>query len=317
MNRFGGLVITALVFASSTSDAYVRSRTSHGTPTSWRSSCVLVQPDSVGTNDLDATTITATIQASMQAWAAATAACSYLTLSFVTPAVLDAHFDGINTIKFRADKWCHPDDSHSSGVCYSNAAAGITTVYYADRPGESDDGTMLDADVELNDINFTFAIVDPSAPAAIKPRSGTSIADFENTLVHELGHLQGLDHTCKDSSTPATELDETGMAPPSCAALASLSAAARAKITEATMFNSATAGETKKRTPEADDVAGICAAYPIANKPAACSPQSIAGYDGSHGCAFAARPATCVSWFWTSAALSIALLRRRRVRPAR
>ena len=95
------------------------------------------------------------------------------------------------------------------------------------------------------------------------PRAGTSLADFENTLTHELGHLQGLDHTCKDAATPAHEVDENGNPPPRCRSL-STCRADRSRSSDATMYNSATPGETKKRSPEADDVAGICDAYPLA-----------------------------------------------------
>jgi hypothetical protein len=270
------LALVALSATVATSaQAYVRSRTTHGTPTAWRANCVMVQPDSTGTADLDYPTVTTVIQQSMQAWATATASCGYLALNYMSPALLDAHYDGVNTIKFRTDRWCHPDDDHSQGVCYSTAAAGITTIFYVDSPGHDADGSLLDADVELNNINFTFAVVDPNSPVNIKPRMGTSLADLENTLVHELGHLQGLDHTCKDSATAANAVDDTGHAPPACSMLAALSPDVRTKITEATMFNSANPGETKKRSPEADDVAGICNAYPIAMKPSSCAPADL------------------------------------------
>ncbi len=294
MNALRWMVLGLVLSTTTSSHAYVRSRTTHGTVTAWRSNCILVQPDSVGTGDLPSATLTTVIQASLQAWTTATMGCSYLALDYVPPAPLDAHYDGINSIKFRSDKWCHPDDAKSNSICYSKAAAGITTIYYVDSPGHEADGSMLDADIELNNINFTFAVVDPAAPTSIMPRAGTSLADLANTLVHELGHLQGLDHTCADSATSPTVLDDTGAKPPACSALASLSPDARTKIREATMFNSADVGETKKRTPEADDVAGICNAYPTAKKPAACSPADLSGFGG--GCdiggALAHRPAT-------------------------
>jgi hypothetical protein len=271
----------------------VRSRTTHGTPTHWKANCVFVQPDSTGSPDLDLGTTFTAIQASMQAWRDATQSCAYLTLNYVDPAVLDAHFDGTNTIKFRTDKWCHPNDSQSQDVCYSPIAAGITTVYYVDRPGDSDDGIILDADVELNNLNFTFDFVDPAKGATKPARAGTAIADFENTLVHELGHLQGLDHTCNNGDAPTNEVDENGQPPPSCDKLAALPADERLKITEATMFASAAPAETKKRTPEADDIAGICSAYPIGSAPKQCVVADIGSY-AKRGCAMGA-PAPVVA----------------------
>jgi MYXO-CTERM domain-containing protein len=53
--------------------------------------------------------------------------------------------------------------------------------------------------------------------------------DIQNTITHELGHVVGLDHV---------------------------------PDVEATMFDHAGPGETKKRTLEPDDIDGICALYP-------------------------------------------------------
>jgi hypothetical protein len=275
----------ALAFAfSSTAHAYVRSRTQHGTPVYWPGGCVFVQPDSGGTPDLDSTTVFDTIMQSIGAWQSVTADCAYLKINYVDPAPLEAHLDGKNVVKFRTDQWCHPNDSQNHDVCYDAAAAAITTVFYLDRPGQSQDGYIIDADIELNDINFTFVTVVVGQPLPTG-RAGTSIADLANTLTHELGHLQGLDHTCKDAATPSNEVDDTGQPPPDCNDLQALPLAERVKITEATMFNSATPGETKKRTPEADDIAGVCAAYPIADaaKHSSCKPTKLSDYS-TGGC---------------------------------
>ena len=143
-------------------------------------------------------------------------------------------------------------------------------------------GTIIDADIEMNEVNFTFI----QSPTAKTVRKGTAEADFENTLTHEMGHLMGLDHTCADSSTPANALDNNGVRPVSCDQLKTLAAAARSVIEEATMFNRATPGETKKRTPEADDIAGICEAYPSSGKvPTRCAPVDLASYNS--GCQIA------------------------------
>ena len=305
------LLVTALLLGASPAQAYVRSRTPNGTPTSWRSSCAIVQPDSAGSPDLANEVTFATIQASMQAWRGATQSCSYLTLTYVVPAPVEAHYDGLNVIKFRTDEWCHPNDSQSKDVCYSKVAAAITTVFYVDQKGARDDGALLDTDVELNNIDFTFQVVNPTAPLSMPARDGTSVADFENTLVHELGHLQGLDHTCKDASTPSWEVDDTGAAPPACTGLSGLPGAEIEKIANATMYNSATPGETKKRTPEADDIAGICAAYPLASAPTTCKAAKLSGY--GKGCALGGRgnlPRGLTIVLLATAAL---LLRRRSV----
>ena len=283
MRASAAIALAAVSFAS-TAHAYVRSRTQHGTAVHWPGGCVYLQPDADGSPDLDPSVVFSTIQASMNDWMSADSSCSYLVLKYDQPAKVEAHLDGKNVVKFRTDKWCHPDDTQNHDVCYDKAAAAITTVFYLDRQGESDDGYIIDADIELNSIDFTFITVIPGMTNP-RPRSGTTIADLENTLTHEMGHVQGLDHTCGDSATPTNEVDENGNTPPACNMLAQLPADERTKIIEATMYNSAMPGETKKRTPELDDVAGICAAYPIADasKHSSCSHTDLRKYNTS-GC---------------------------------
>jgi hypothetical protein len=267
------LVAAGALALGGSADAYVRSRTQHGTAVYWPGGCAFVQPDSGVPADAPPNTFDI-IQKSMNNWQSVTLSCGYLQLKYDAPAPLEAHLDGRNVVKFRTDKWCHPDDAQNKGVCYEKAAAAITTVFYLDRPGSSQDGFIIDADVELNDLYFTFVdiLVGQPVPA---PRSGTTVADLENTLTHELGHLQGLDHTCKDAATPSNAVDENGNPPPPCPALDNPT------VFEATMYNSAQPGETKKRTPEADDIAGICAAYPLdkASHHASCEHTNLGDYD--------------------------------------
>ena len=308
------LAISALASALALSfafdaHAYVRSRTQHGTAVYWPGSCVWVQPDSDGSPDLTLEVVDATIQTSIDAWQNLTHACGYIDLKKDAPAKLEAHLDGKNVVKFRTDKWCHPDDAQNKSVCYDKSAAAITTVFYLDRPGQDQDGYIIDADIELNNINYTFVTVIDGQPLPTA-RMGTSIADFQNTLTHELGHLQGLDHTCKDAATPENEVDDTGNPPPACNNLASLNPADLQKIREATMFNSAAPGETKKRSPEADDVAGVCAIYPLDQKShhSTCAHTNLDDYQ-TRGCQFAPGATSGLALF--VAALALLLIRRR------
>jgi hypothetical protein len=252
--------------------AYVRNRTPNGIAVAWPGSCVFIQPDSAGTADLPSEMVFATVQKSLANWMTADSSCSYLQLSYMTPAPLEAHLDGKNVIKFRSDKWCHPEDAQEHNVCYSSVATGITTVFYVDKGDR--EGTLLDADIELNDLNFTF-VIEPTTQVA---RPGTVISDLENTLTHELGHVQGLDHTCNNGLSPAQEVDQNGAKPPSCDELGTLPAAQQMAIVNATMFPVAMAGETKKRMPSADDVAGVCAAYPQSKNPMVCKPVNLGDY---------------------------------------
>ena len=296
----------ALVACAATASAYVRSRTAKGVAVAWPGSCAFVTPDSTGTPDMPSDQVFATIQKSLANWTNAVADQAYLKLVYQDPMPLEAHLDGVNTVKFRTDRWCHPNDAQQKDVCYSAAAAGITTVFYV-QDGSDHAGTILDADIEINDLNFTFAILPTTATAnPMRP-----FADLENTLTHELSHLQGLDHTCKDAATPAQEVDDSGNPPPDCGSLGSLPLAEQLKIKQATMYNYASPGETSKRMPKADDVAGIVNAYPPANDPASCKPIDLNAFK-SGGCSIAGRATRSLAAIAVLLGALVALVARRR-----
>src|SRR5258706_15340411 len=132
------------------------------------------------------------------------AGCSYLKIIEDAPAALDAHLDNLNAIKFRSDKWCRPAEKGNAEICYSAQAAAITTVFYTTSPGKANDGAIVDADIQLNEMNFTFVWVGLKVPPI---RDNTMQSDLENTLTHELGHFQGLDHTCWDHIAATAPID--------------------------------------------------------------------------------------------------------------
>jgi MYXO-CTERM domain-containing protein len=299
------LLLAAVVMTVSVAYGYVRGRTKGLKFTYWKSGCIFITPDSTGTPDLPATAVFNTVTKSIANWTNATAGCTYMKLMSQPPGVHEAHYDGINTIKFRSDRWCHPNDAQQNDVCYSSAAAGITTVFYVDHGAA--EGTILDADIELNNLNFVFATIDPASPPGPTAPDGRSIADLENTLTHELGHVQGLDHTCADAATPPQEIDDTGNPPPACTAIPPNR---RAAVTSATMYNFAEPDETSKRMPKADDVAGICGAYPTSADPHSCQPLNLADYNGS-GCSVGGNGAGASGMLALLLLCGGALLRRR------
>ena len=292
--RLGWMVavagLAALVAAAS-ARAYVRSHTSKdNTPLAWDGNCAYLTPDSAYTPDVSTANVSAAIEASVATWNST--GCSYFNLKIDPPeaggsATMERPV-GKNFIVFRGDSWCPPDPKEA---CYDTSATALTTVFYIDKPGDGDNGRILDADVELNDVNFAFT-VDGTRP----PGSGSkTVADIQNTLTHELGHLLGLDHTCYDGWNPCettgrckaidiacqTEddcipLDDKGQRVPRCTDVLP------AEVTDATMFNYAQALDTSKRTLSQDDIDGVCGIYPLANDPGVCSRVDT---NGSTGCA--------------------------------
>jgi len=99
-------------------------------------------------------------------------------------------------------------------------------------------GEILDADILLNADKFRFD--DVSDPVACLALSGPTF-DLRNTLIHEMGHFIGFDHT---------------------------------PIREATMFASADRCEVGKRDLAEDDLMGLCSVYPKDGPTATCTPPA-------------------------------------------
>src|SRR5262245_41885772 len=95
--------------AAAPASGYVRTRSSKGTgiPTYWPGGCVFVQPDSDASIDLAIDQVSSILSRALNNWNSATSSCSYLQLKAVDPTPLEAHYDGVNVVKFRKDVWCH------------------------------------------------------------------------------------------------------------------------------------------------------------------------------------------------------------------
>ena len=246
--------------------AYVRTTTeTSGVPVQWNEKCIVVTIDMRGSKDVALPDIATTLQRAVANWTSRTQTCGGLSLAS-RPAykVLDVAPDGLPAVIFRNDAWQRP--GHAP---HDPAAIGLTTVMYVNTPGQPGDGTILDADIELNNVNYTFT----TNPANAAARPGTQLADLENTLTHELGHVQGLAHTCWDHITPTPPLDNNGQPIPDCN-----DPNLPPSITTTTMYPFATMeGETSKRNLNPDDVNGVCDVYkPLAGK-LGCYPEIDGG----------------------------------------
>ena len=123
----------------------------------------------------------------------------------VTPAVTDAN-DNINTIRFVG----------------SNITAGVFAVTITTF--DTATGEITDADMELNDRDFTWNTLGPTGTTGTPGR-----AVIENVVTHEIGHMVGLDHPLNSQST---------------------------------MYFASSAGYVAQASLEADDRAAIIADYP-------------------------------------------------------
>ncbi|MBT8495061.1 MAG: hypothetical protein KJO07_18590 [Deltaproteobacteria bacterium] len=247
-------------------------------PLRWTSGCVFVRFSAEGTSHIPGQDEFGIMASAVDSWLNATSSCSYFDVLLEEPEDSEVGNDQINLIKFRDTEWGRPAVGNAPAAVYPPQAAGLTTLFFRDRPCPDDDpppcpesnpgdGAIIDADIELNGVDFAISTGGNSSGNA------SCLSDLGNTLTHELGHLFGLDHTCFDGLPGQIRpVDGDGEPVPSCDE-PNLSD----EILEATMYNFQDCGETLKTTLEADDVAGFCAAYPLAADPNECKRVSADG----------------------------------------
>jgi hypothetical protein len=225
----------------------------------WESGCVFLTVDAAGTKEIAGEAEFAIVDNAIQSWNTAATSCSYLQLLNEGRREVETGRDNVNIIKFRDQSWCRPESKDDPARCHPEAAAGITTATYVDDPNSDRDGAIVDADIELNGVNFSIGVNGQTL--------GTQpcLSELQNTLTHELGHLLGIEHTCRATGDP-DRVDDQGRAVPSCQSTSDPT------ILNATMYNLQECGEVKKETLEPDDIAALCGIYPRANDPGTCEP---------------------------------------------
>jgi hypothetical protein len=249
---------------------FTRSTTSAGAPLFFEPGCAVVATHAGGASTVPGDLELAAIERSVTAWNQELFSCSDFSIHYLGALDLEPDFDGVNVVRFREDRWCRPGVGDDPEVCHDPAAAGLTFLTF----GLSGDrnGAILDADIELNGVDFALA-VDGQGPG-----DGGCPSEIQNTLTHELGHVIGLDHTCYDGIGPRPVTGE-GNPAPLCFPEGQLPAV----ITEATMYPFQECAETSKMSLEADDIAGACAIYASAG--GECTYPSFGGGFYTEGCA--------------------------------
>jgi hypothetical protein len=241
--------------------------TDAGNPLYWESGCIHLTVDSDGTKEIAGDQEFAVVDACIATWNDDTASCSYMKVVDDGRKSIEVNGkDYTNVLKFRDASWCRPATKDAPAKCYSDSSAGITTATFINDGGMRD-GAIVDADIEINGVNFSISVNGVTLGV-----TGCN-AELANTLTHELGHLHGLEHTCLASGDP-NRIDGNGNPVPECQSTTDPA------ITEATMYPFQDCGETKKETLEADDIAAICTIYPTTNDPHSCAPVEVS----SSGC---------------------------------
>ena len=150
-------------------------------PIYWDVDSVVYRINEAGTSDVSFDEASAAIRRSFDTWNEVS--CSGLRL--VYGGITGEDFVGFdstsiqsnsNIVMFVDSGWRHQGD-----------ALGLTSVTYDLTTGE-----IVDADIELNDQNFTFTTSDVPGEVQI---------DIQNTVTHEAGHVVGFDHSSQQGGT--------------------------------------------------------------------------------------------------------------------
>lgn len=231
------IFVASFAFAScalaGAAQAYVLSRTSNGTPLRWPRDQIYFGIAAAGSRSVPAAErargreVRAARNA-FQTWeAVAGSRVRFEYVGSMPDGSVPDQDDGFNTIVF-----------------YSQAlppeltdAIAVTAIVYGDRTG-----VLYDADILVNERDFSFSTF----------RAGGYV-DLESVLLHEAGHLLGLDHTC----------GLNGETSPSCYDPALASDPARyGSIINAVMFPARAPGEAVRHALSADDIDAASFLYP-------------------------------------------------------
>jgi hypothetical protein len=283
------------VDGSSRERAFVRNGpTKGGHFLSWASGCVLMIYASEGTSHLAGDLEFTVLDDTLKTWTNVPG--SYIELRSAGRETREVGKDIVNVVKFRDTRWCRPAVDGDPERCHSADAAAITTLAFIDDAGSDRDGEIVDADVEVNGVNF-----DISTDGKSEHSSGGCFADLGNTMTHELGHVLGLDHTCILSGQAAS-IDNDGNPVPRC------DLTTDEDIREATMFAAQVCSETKKITLGNNDLEAVETIYPVAQDPRECAPPD----DLSSGCCSASGDARGSLLLGAGTMLMLFARRRRR-----
>ncbi|MBK9069429.1 MAG: hypothetical protein IPL79_00235 [Myxococcales bacterium] len=243
---------------------FVSNTSSSGNRLYWAANCIYLGLDEAGTTQLAGELEFDVIQAALDTWTDATASCSYLTFIPERIGGREVAVDGVNLIKFRDTKWCVPATADAPEECLLPAASALTWLQSVNDPTSDRDGEIVDADIQINGVNFAIAHNGTTLGAA------TCQSELSNVITHELGHLLGLGHTCRLSGEEPA-VDHLGNPVPLCTQTAD------PDLTEATMAAGQECGDVNKNTLEADDIAAICANYAAVDVPATCERANLGG----------------------------------------
>jgi hypothetical protein len=293
----------AALFVSAPAAAYVRTRSADtNAPFFWRTPQVVLEvarPSdafAIAAGDVRAAAL-----AAIETWSYPAVDCTSLALT-LAPGFTDGQivaYDGHNRVIVRTGAWCRDPDAMSS--CHDPSLVALTTVFSRSKPGTFDDGQILEADIEVNDVGYEWAVI---PDGAFSGRDYANSYDLQGALTHEVGHFIGLAHDCLLPGD-GVRVDERGILSPECA---TLSSSESDQILSSTMYAVMSPADVSWRSLSPDDTRAVCAIYSHDEVP-------VAGWCAVGGSGDAASTSTgALAAFVALATGAAALRRRRRVR---
>ncbi len=242
---------------------FVRQTTNDGTPLAWRDRCPLLDIGALDPSGVQVDELRGALVQAIAAWETGSCAPLPFALSEPTSGVTESAFDGHNVIVTRAASYCDDEAHLDEEICLNPGSLAITRLYYVDRPGDPDDGSVIEADMEVNLLH----------PFATDGR--VDAYDLASVLTHEVGHILGLGHTCTTSGT-AHLVDPSGRDIPSC------TFEEGDPSTSASMYPWAAPGEIR-RAPREDEQQAMCLLY--RNRPQTCADAELSAGCNAEGSA--------------------------------
>lgn len=175
----------------------------------------------------------------------------------ISPTIVDSQTagrDGHNRVVIRTGMWCR--DPILMTRCHDASQIAVTEVWSRSNPGGYNDGEILEADIEINNVDYTWSVI---------PSGGGDTRDFVNdydlasALTHEMGHFLGFAHTCLLAGDPL-RFDDRGAPSPACTEVTG------GPISDATMFPYLARAEIRDRELSPDEVSAACRTYPAASR---------------------------------------------------
>jgi hypothetical protein len=246
------LVYALLVLYAGAAHAYVRTtREGDGAAVAWRSAQIEFELATASIpQGMDPQHVRNAIASALQAWTEVAVPCTSVALRVVSSAEAAPSVarDGVNRMVFRRERWSKNGDP-SPFLLYPPQQLAVTSVYVSRVEQSPKLASILEADIELNAVDFSWHEEQGT------PRTNTG-SDLGVIVRHEIGHALGLEHNCNDGSASGSGLEYCSKASP--------------EVRSATMFPSWLEQNTDQRALGQDERHALCDIYPkLEQQPAA------------------------------------------------